>query len=326
MITEVKKSKARDNVEYIEPIILNEKKTVISRAHLTRIETGKESKNISLKIGRYNKAKVDNGVVTFESLESENPKSELTLDNEELQALVKYLNDNYYPLKSDATSYISLSKSDLLQLVDNKKEIVKEIVEIAISKRIDTNDIKSLIEIKDRKIALERFKKMLKENAVESEWQKWFEQNNWVLGVDFIGISPDRRINESNIADFIAKSIDGYVDVIEIKRPGETKDFFENKKDHDNLVPSSSLTKAITQLVNYLSELEKESNNIDTSKRIGSILKPKGFLIYGSSRQWKKEEFEAYRLLNDSLTNITILTYDMVFQRAVKMNEFLSNR
>ena len=159
----------------------------------------------------------------------------------------------------------------------------------------------------------------------ENIWQKWFEKNNWVLGTDFVKISDDRRIDVKNIADFIVENIDGFVDVIEIKKAGESKKFFEDKEDHDNLVPSSSLTKAITQLSNYLSILEQKANNYDTTTRIGKILKPRGILIYGNSKNWTQKEYNAFRLLNDSLTNITIYTYDMVYKRACKMNDYLSN-
>ena len=61
------------------------------------------------------------------------------------------------------------------------------------------------------------------------------------------------------------------------------------------------------------------------SNRLEKIFKPRPILIYGNSKDWGNKEYEAYRLLNASLTNVTIYTYNMVYKRAVKMNEFLSN-
>lgn len=145
-----------------------------------------------------------------------------------------------------------------------------------------------------------------------------------MFGSDFISVSEDRRIDVEHITDFIVKNLDGFVDVIEIKRPKESANFFESNKDHGNLIPTQSLTKAITQLVNYLSQLEMRANQIDTTERIGKILKPRGILIYGNSQNWSEEEYKAFRLLNDSLTNVSILIYNMVFNRAKKMNEYLS--
>lgn len=324
-LTEVKQSKSNDNIEYIEPIILNDKKTVYSQAHLFRIQKGDDSKELSLKVGRYKKAKMGDTWINWYEIETPNPKSELTLDNTELEELVKYINQHYYPLKKDENKYISLDDVDMSELVKEKPENISKLIEIAISEDLDLSDVNKLIEISDRKKALEEFKQLYNNNATENLWQKWFQKNNWVFGSDFISVSEDRRIDVEHIADFIVKNLDGFVDVIEIKRPTESAVFFESNKDHGNLIPSQALTKAITQLVNYLSQLEKKANDIDTTERVGKILKPRGILIYGNSKNWSEEEYKAFRLLNDSLTNVSILTYNMVFNRAKKMNEYLSN-
>lgn len=323
-LTEVKQSKSNDNIEYIEPIVLTDKKTVYSRAHLFRIQKGDDFKELSLKVGRYKKIKIGDNWINWDEIETPNPKSELTLDNIELEELVKYINQHYYPLKKDENKYISLDDVNMSELVKEKPENISKLIEIAISEKIDLSDVNKLIEISDRKKALEEFKQLYNNNATENLWQKWFQKNNWVFGSDFISVSEDRRIDVEHIADFIVKNLDGFVDVIEIKRPTESAVFFESNKDHGNLIPSQALTKAITQLVNYLSQLEKRANDIDTTERVGKILKPRGILIYGNSKNWSEEEYKAFRLLNDSLTNVSILTYNMVFNRAKKMNEYLS--
>ena len=323
-LTEVKQSKSNDNIEYIQPIVLENKKTVYSQAHLFRIQKGEDSKELSLKIGRYKKVRLGDTWLNWDEIETPNPKSELTLDNAELEELVKYINQHYYPLKKDENKYISLDDVDMSELVKDKPENISKLIEIAISEELDLSDVNKLIEIANRKKALEEFKQLYKDNATENLWQKWFQKNNWVFGSDFISVSPDRRIDVEHITDFIVKNLDGFVDVIEIKRPQESTSFFDSNKDHGNLVPSQSLTKAITQLVNYLSQLEKRANDIDTTERVGKILKPRGILIYGNSKNWGAEEYSAFRLLNDSLTNVSVLTYNMVLNRAIKMNEYLS--
>lgn len=323
-LTEVKQSKSNDNIEYIKPIILEDKKTVYTQAHLYRIQTGDKSKELSLKVGRYKKVKMGSIWLNWDEIETSNPKSELTLNNAELEELVQYINQHYYPLKKDENKYISLDDVNMSELVKDKPENISKLIEIAISEELDLSDVNKLIEISDRKKALDEFKQLYKDDATENLWQKWFQKNNWVFGSDFISVSQDRRIDVEHITDFIVKNLDGFVDVIEIKRPKESATFFESNKDHGNLIPSQSLTKAITQLVNYLAQLEKRANEIDTTERIGKILKPRGILIYGNSNNWKDEEYNAFRLLNDSLTNVSILTYNMVLNRAKKMNEYLS--
>lgn len=322
-LTEVKQSRNNDNVEYINPATLEDKKQVYSLAHFMRIKT-REDKKLVLKIGRYKKDKIFGIFSKSGTPLIENPKSELTLSTIELENLIKYISENYYPLQNNEIKYLTFDDEAMYALIKEKPENISKLIEIAISKNLDLSDVNKLIEISDRRKALDEFEQLYNSNATENLWQKWFQKNNWVFGSDFISISEDRRIDVEHIADFIVKNLDGFVDVIEIKRPTESAIFFESNKDHGNLIPSQSLTKAITQLVNYLSQLEKKANNIDTTKRVGKILKPRGILIYGNSKNWNEEKYESFRLLNDSLTNVSILTYNMVFNRAKKMNEYLS--
>lgn len=323
-ITEVKQSKGNENVEHIEPVELKNKPTVYSQAHFVRIKTGENTNKLSLKIGRYKKSEWFNMYLKTGALEVKNPKSELTLDNEELDNLVTYINQHYYPLANNESKYLSVNDDMMSTLIREKPESISKLINVALENDLDLSAINKLIEISDRKKALKEFEENYKNDVNENIWQKWFEKNNWVLGTDFVKISDDRRIDVKNIADFIAENIDGFVDVIEIKKAGESKKFFEEKEDHENLVPSSSLTKAITQLANYLSTLEHKANDSDTTNRLGKILKPRGILIYGNSKNWSDKEYHAFRLLNSSLNNITIYTYNMVYNRAKKMNEFLS--
>ena len=324
-ITEVKQSKNKDNIEYINPVQLKDKKQVYSQAHFVRIKTGENDYKLTLKIGRYKKTEFLGINIKTENPEIEIPKSELTLDNEELNSLVDYINNNYYPLSKNENKYLSLDDDALSSLIKENPKSISKLITVAIENDLDMSDINKLIEISDRKKALKEFWENYKNDVNESIWQNWFEKNNWVLGTDFVRISDDRRIDVKNISDFIAENLDGFIDVIEIKKAGESKKFFEAHEDHENLIPSLNLTKAITQLLNYISTLEKKANDIDTTNRLGRILKPRGILIYGNSQNWTEKEYQAYRLLNSSLTNITIYTYDMVYKRARKMNEYLTN-
>lgn len=324
-VIEVKQSKSNENIEHIEPIELKDKKSVYSQAHFVRIKTGDESNKLTLKIGRYKKTQWYEDYIKTGVLEVVDPKSELTLDNEELDNLVIYINQHYYPLTNNESKYLSLNDETMTNLIKERPESISKLIEVAINNELDLSDINKIIEIADRKKALQQFKENYENDVNENIWQKWFEKNSWVLGSDFVNVSKDRRIDVKNISDFIVENIDGYVDVIEIKKAGDSKKFYENLEDHENLVPSSSLTKAITQLSNYLATLEKKANELDTTQRIGKILKPRGILIYGNSKDWEEKHYEAFRLLNDSLTNITIYTYNMVYKRAVRMNEYLSN-
>lgn len=319
-ITEVKKSKRKENIEHINSIKLKDKQNVYTEAHFVRIITGQDNNKISLKIGRYSKPKnFQNNI-----LESKNPKSELTLDNEELDNLVKYINKHYYPLSNNENKYLALDENKMSMLVREHPETLSQLINIALTNEIDLSDVYKLINISNRRKALQKFLYNYNNNVTENVWQKWFENNSWVLGTDFVRISEDRSIDTKHITDFIAENIDGFIDIIEIKRVSDSQIFFEKIEDHGNLVISTTLNKAITQLANYLLSLEKRTNDQDANERLGNILKPRGILIYGCSKDWTKKEYSAYRLLNSTLNNITIYTYDMIYKRATKINDYLS--
>jgi hypothetical protein len=169
---------------------------------------------------------------------------------------------------------------------------------------------------------------MLKNDLSESKWQIWFEENSWVLGSEFVEILDERKIDTKNITDYLVRSYDGFLDIIEIKKPEDGKlDFWSKTRDHGNLVPSSNLVKAITQATKYIYEVERESNSNKFLKRVkAQIVKPRSILIFGRSDDWGDDENEAYRIINSSYHNLLIMTYDHVLDRAKRILNNLSDR
>ena len=152
------------------------------------------------------------------------------------------------------------------------------------------------------------------------EWQDWFKKNDWVLKSDCVRVLDERPIDVDNIADYLVEGYDGFLDIIEIKRPEGGLRFWNQAKDHGNLVPSTDLVKAITQCQNYLYEIEREMNSRKFEERVGvAVVKPRSILIYGRSCDWGDEEREAFRILNRSYSSLTIMTYDHVLDRARKI-------
>ena len=162
---------------------------------------------------------------------------------------------------------------------------------------------------------------MLDQNLLEQKWQKWFKHNDWVLGSDFVRILDERKIDTANITDYLMQSYDGFLDIIEIKRPEGSLRFWADSQDHGNYVQSSDLTKAITQATKYIYEVEREANSIKFLERVGNVktIKPRCILIFGRSNDWNDEQKKAYRILNSSYHNLTIMTYDHVLLRAKRI-------
>ena len=209
-----------------------------------------------------------------------------------------------------------------LSKLENKKLIIKEL------NKLQPDDFKKLSEnlslalhIRKRKLSITQFEQQLEQNLTEHEWQKWFKENDWMLGNEFIQILDKQKIDTQNIADFLMKAYDGFLDIVEIKRPKGEFLFWANNKDHENFIPSTDLIKAITQSTKYIYELEREANSKKFHEQIGEIkiIKPRCTLIFGRSNDWTEEHHEAYRILNSSYHNLTIMTYDHVLDRAKKI-------
>ncbi len=306
---------------YAPPQRLETKKRVYSQAILQKIpHKTKDKIDICLKIGRYD---------ILGEVETENPKSELTLSDSELNKLIEYLQIYYKPLELDATKFVTIeSKStrDLLlkfkSLVGSDEDAAKQLLDSGIL----SDNIYLAIDLIKKKQALEEFSSALSENKLESFWQDWFENNKWILGSEYLKILNERKIDTAHIADYLVKTFDGFMDIVEIKKPNGLK-FWADTKDHDNYVPSSDLIKAITQCQRYLLEIERESNSTKFLKdhQNVQVIKPRCLLIFGRSNDWGEDKQEAFRMLNASLNQISILTYDHLLLRAENILEISHN-
>ena len=317
-MTTIKRTK--EGIEYLFGL-LKEKTKTVTRVAFWKIPHRSPREDICLKLGRYNK----NGFVP-ETLENENPKSELTLDNEEFQKLLEFLSDNYEPFKKGVKKYIPIDEkfdqksiAHLRAIFDNPDK--QKILDFIAKNNILSNDLIVGLQNQARVTAVKEFEEMFEQNLVEQKWQKWFERNDWVLGSEFVRILDEREIDSANITDYLMQAYDGFLDIIEIKRPENSLRFWANTQDHGNYVPSSDLTKAITQATKYIYEVELEANSVKFLERVGNVktIKPRCILIFGRSDDWNGEQKEAFRILNSSYHNLTIMTYDHVLLRAKRI-------
>jgi hypothetical protein len=313
MSTQVKDKLAR---------VLRDKPTVVTRAVFWNIPHASGKEDICLKIGRYKKVRHTGA----QKPETEDPKSELTLDDEEFKALVDFLKKNYEPFRQGIKAFIPLDRPfeqenaaqirALFSLPEKQK-----LVEFIVANNIIPDELTILLEQAQRVRAIKQFEQMLEQNLTEPNWQGWFEQNSWVLGSEFVRVLDDRHIDPHNISDFLMEAYDGFLDVVEIKRPEGGLTFWSATLDHGNYIPSSHLVKAITQANRYVFEIEREANSIKFLERVDGTrtVKPRCTLIFGRSNDWNQEQSEAYRILNAAFHNLQIMTYDQVLERARRM-------
>ena len=304
--------------------VLRDKKTVVTRAFFWKIPHDSAREDIHLKVGRYKKPANGFGK---EVPEVSDPKSELTLDHDECQALIAFLQENYEPFRAGVKAFLPLDKPFAQANAEQIKALFglpdkREIVDFILNNRLISADLAAGLRQAYRAKAVRRFEEMLSQNLLESPWQEWFQNNSWVLGSEFVRVLDQRQIDTRHISDFLMQAYDGFLDIVEIKRPEGGLQFWAPTLDHGNHVPSQHLTKAIAQASRYIYEVEREANSVKFLERVGGVktVKPRCVLVFGRSNDWGPEQIEAYRILNCSYHNLTILTYDHVLQRARKLS------
>ena len=178
----------QEGIGYLVGLLRDKTKTV-TRAILWKIpHANPQQEDISLKIGRYNK----NGF-TPETLEIENPKSELTLDNEEFQKLLEFLSENHEPFKKGIKRYIPIDEKFDQESVEHLKAFFdnpdkQKLLDFVAKNDILPEDLIAGLQNQARINAVEQCETML-----EQEWQEWFKRNDWVLGSEFVRIWDERN-------------------------------------------------------------------------------------------------------------------------------------
>lgn len=189
------------------------------------------------------------------------------------------------------------------------------------AKSEDVNNLYAAIKYSKNKKAINELLNLLGDDSLESTLQTWIKNNTWVFGIEYIQFLDTSKIGIHSDSDFIVESLDGYADLIELKK-GEFA-LFKRDTSHDSYYPSIELSKVLGQSIKYLKVMEDSRLLLKEEDGI-NVLKPRIKIVIGRSSVMVTKEKEALRLLNDSLHNIEIMTYDEIMLRAEKLNEHYS--
>jgi hypothetical protein len=292
---------------------------VSSRIHLRVTYLANNEKINGVEISKINGNNVDK--INFSTLDFERILQLLALFSElDLKAI-----SNKAVVFDETIIGDSDEVSRFLKLIASDPDGKDKISEIA--KNYGLINIGDIDNVVQRKEAVEHFDEILnsqesfnkyKQDLVvgkdEEVWQRFFSQNSWILGSDFVDILDERRLDVENITDYLLKSFDGFVDIVELKLPSAP--FWTSE-----YVPRSELTSATMQCSRYILQTERKINDLEFNKKIQHtpIVKPRITLIYGRSQDWGDSEKEAYRVLNSSYSTLNIITYDHLLERAKRL-------
>ena len=240
---------------------------------------------------------------------------------------------------------ISFNDFGIKQTIDPEVDnLIKELREVDRGKLLsiikNQNLSKEDIDIlSGRRESVDIFKKQLFEDKEwdEKAWQKFFEENDWILGYGldykFLNIiqreasvsSTDLDGSNEVISDFLMGDT-RFTVLVELKKP-DTQLFEATKNRSQSWRLSKDLMNAVSQILAQKAEWEikaSHGSHFDSSgKKIHNLtVDPKTILIIGSSEQFSGDDRDqvikakTFELFRRNSRNIEIITFDELYDKA----------
>lgn len=220
---------------------------------------------------------------------------------------------------------VSQDERDLLDQIKLSQPFVQkvlhtfntpEVQELLIqAKQGDVNNLFASVKQAKNKKALAEVDSLLGQDTSEHKLEFWIKENDWVFGVEYVRRLDATRIGIHEDADLLVESLDGYVDLIELKKASEFP-LFNYDSSHDCYYSAAALSQVVGQTINYLRLMEANQAVLKSEDGL-DILKPRAKIVIGRSSLFRDgKEKVALRTLNDTLHNIEVITYDEIVARA----------
>lgn len=172
---------------------------------------------------------------------------------------------------------------------------------------------------------LDEFRALVEQNLEEPNYQKFLKENHWIFGGEYNVLLTNRNIIKNGQLDFPAlRTADGYLEIIEIKRPIKEKLFRPNRKTYSEI---AAVVDAISQTDDYLARVDKEAFQIESEDEL-DVEKVRGKVIIGRDIEDHHDneiQKKALRRLNARTNRIEVMTYDQLIGIAQKILNLLSN-
>lgn len=170
--------------------------------------------------------------------------------------------------------------------------------------------------------ALAKLREMVVQQGLQERFfQKFLEDNYWMFGSEYSELIDKRQLTLGMQIDFpLRRTVDGYLDIIEIKTPLHGTELFDFDKDHDNLFSSKELSKATSQAEKYLGLLDAEQYRIELREKL-RVDKVRARVVIG--RDINEQQVRALRSYNADRVRIEVITYDQLIRIAERILEIM---
>jgi Domain of unknown function (DUF4263) len=156
--------------------------------------------------------------------------------------------------------------------------------------------------------ALEDLDMLIAANSEEREFQRLLKKNEWMFGSEYSELLQRRVWTRDRQQDFmLRRTADGYLELIEIKRPLNGEDLF--KPVRNSLAPKQEITDVLGQVFDYLEELDGDEYRI-AAKDKEKVSKARAKIVIG--RDGGEDQQAALRRLNAHLHRVEVMTFDQL--------------
>lgn len=205
---------------------------------------------------------------------------------------------------------------------DDRDALIKFLPDfIASESHSSVNLLKATAEIQSLRDLAKDLEANINSPHPETWWQTYIQKNiliiqqGYIKAIDKINIS----IGTTKFPDFSLVTHDNYLDILEIKKPNTDLLKFDNSR--GNYYWDTEVSKAIIQTENYLANVAKHADTVRTYLKDHyeielHVVRPRGIILVGNAQSLTNpKEKDDFRLLSQSLKNITIVTYDELLIR-----------
>ena len=264
-----------------------------------------------------------------------------------------------FPNETEMSHYYNSRVQHLLEdyfgtMTDSEEKLQKFLArkekQLANKRYLETKEQAKAIskyEVEKYEYLHDRLLELLKDESIsEKTWESEILKLILLIYPRYVSVIRQMRIIEyltnpkgkptPRYPDLALVDADGHIDLIEIKKPSSSS-IFRSVLDHDNAIPSLSLTKTVMQMEKYILYLQKGGYALEKqlSKKYKKelpngmalrIVNPKGILIVG------RKDFDAsfetdFEVIRRKYANIVdILTYDDLLDRVKNIISSIKKR
>ena len=193
------------------------------------------------------------------------------------------------------------------------------------------------IELVNLQSLIERFRAMLEEKHVESVWQRFFDENAFILSLAFgypiIKVGPHASVGGrklsgkgEKVTDFLVKnSMTNNAAVVEIKTPSAK--LLRNTQFREGVFPPSKiLSDSTIQALDQKYQFQRDISGIKDRSREPDIesYSVHCCLIIGKLPKIEDEQ-KSFELFRGNSKDVHIITFDELLEKLVQLKDLLSD-